>query len=171
MLPYEIERKFLILRPDLLNLAALCSVQEISQTYLTAAEGAVRVRRTEERGKVIFTETVKRSLSAIRRVEIERPLTEEEYHRRLAARDPRRQTIHKTRYRLPYEGHLFEIDIYPFWSRQAVMEVELADEKEPFVLPPFIHVLREVTEDPRYSNHALAREIPEEESAPPDSKA
>ena len=55
MLPYEIERKFLILRPDLLNLAALCSVQEISQTYLTAAEGAVRVRRTEERGKVIFT--------------------------------------------------------------------------------------------------------------------
>ena len=163
MPPYEIERKFLIRRPDLLNLGSLCKVKEISQTYLTATEGSARVRRTQENGTVTFTETVKRSLSPMRRMEIERPITEEEYNRRLAARDPRRQTIHKTRYCLNYNGHLFEIDIYPFWSKQAVMEVELKSEAETFDLPPMIKVLREVTEDPRYSNHSLAREVPLED--------
>lgn len=163
MPPYEIERKYLILRPDLLNLSALCRVQEISQTYLAAQEGAVRIRRTQERGKVTYTETAKRTLSSIRRIEIERELTEEEYTRRLSNRDPRRQTIQKTRYCLPYGGHTFEIDIYPFWSRQAVMEVELQEEKEAFALPPFIRILREVTTDPQYSNYALAREIPQED--------
>lgn len=163
MPPYEIERKFLILRPDLLNLGTLCRIKEISQTYLTASEGSVRVRRTEERGKVTYIETCKRNVTSLRRIEIERELTEEEYNRRLAARDPRRQTIRKTRYCLPYAGHTFEIDIFPFWSRQAVMEVELKTENEEFTIPPFIKVIREVTEDPSYSNHALAREVPPED--------
>ncbi len=162
-MPYEIERKFLICRPDLLNLANLCKIQKISQTYLTATEGSVRVRRLEEKGQVSYIETAKRSISAIKRQELELPLTEEEYNRRLANRDPRRQTIHKTRYCLPYGGHTFEIDIFPFWSRQAIMEVELKSESEEFTLPPFIRVLREVTEDDAYSNHSLAREVPPEE--------
>ena len=163
MPPYEIERKYLIRKPDLLNLAALCRVKQISQTYLTAKEGTVRVRRTEERGKITYTETEKRKVSNMRRIEIERDLTEEEYERRLAARDPRRQTICKVRYCLPYEGHIFEIDVYPFWKNQAVMEIELKEETEPFTPPPFIQILREVTDDARYSNYQLAREIPEEE--------
>lgn len=162
-MPYEIERRFLIARPDLLNLANLCKIQKISQTYLTANEGSVRVRRLEEKGQVSYIETAKRSISAIKRQELELPLTEEEYDRRLANRDPRRQTIHKTRYCLPYAGHIFEIDIFPFWSRQAIMEVELKTEKEEFTLPPFIRVLREVTEDDAFSNHSLAKEVPPEE--------
>lgn len=164
MPPYEIERKFLILRPDLLNLSTLCKIKEISQTYLVAPEGSVRVRRTEERGKVTYIETAKRSVSSLRRLEIERELTEAEYERRLANRDPRRQTIRKTRYCLPYAGHTFEIDVFTFWSRQAIMEVELKDENEEFTLPPFIKVIREVTEDPRYTNHSLARLVPPEEA-------
>lgn len=163
MPPYEIERKYLIRRPDLLNLGACCRVLEISQTYLTTTEGSLRVRRTEEKGVVSYVETLKRSINALRRMEIERELTEEEYDRRLAARDPRRQTIRKTRYCLPYNGHTFEIDVYPFWTKQAVMEVELEREDEAFDLPPHIRVIREVTEDPSYSNHSLAREIPPED--------
>ena len=162
-MPYEIERRFLIARPDLLNLANLCKIQKISQTYLTAREGSVRVRRLEEKGQVSYIETAKRSISAIKRQELELPLTEEEYNRRLAQRDPRRQTIHKTRYCLPYAGHIFEIDIFTFWNRQAIMEVELKSEKEEFTLPPFIRVIREVTEDDAFSNHSLAKEVPPEE--------
>lgn len=163
MPPYEIERKYLIRKPDLLNLGACCRVLEISQTYLTTAEGSLRVRRTEEKGIVSYVETLKRSVNSLRRMEIERELTEEEYERRLAARDPRRQTIRKTRYCLPYNGRIFEIDIYPFWSKQAVMEVELKSETEAVELPPHIRVIREVTEDIAYSNHSLAKEIPPED--------
>ena len=164
MVPYEIERRYLIARPDLLNLATLCKIQKISQTYLSSTEGTVRVRRLEEKGQVSYVETTKRTLSSIKRLELERPLTEEEYNRRLATRDPRRQTIHKMRYCLPYGGHTFEIDIFPFWSRQALMEVELTSEKEEFTLPPFIRILREVTDDPDYSNYSLARIVPPEEN-------
>lgn len=163
MVPYEIERKYLIARPDLLNLANLCKIQKISQTYLSSTEGTVRVRRLEEKGQVSYIETAKRALSSIKRLELERQLTEEEYNRRLATRDPRRQTIHKMRYCLPYADHIFEIDIFPFWNRQAIMEVELQNENEEFTLPPFIRVLREVTDDPDYSNHSMARTIPPED--------
>ena len=164
MPPYEIERKYLIRKPDLLSLSNLCNrVISISQTYLVATEGSVRVRRSEEKGQVSFTETAKRSVTSMRRMEIERELTEEEYNRRLKARDPRRQTLHKHRYCLPYNGHVFEIDIFSFWSGQALMEIELSSENEEFTLPPFIRVIKEVTEDLRYSNYNLAREIPPEE--------
>ncbi len=163
MVPYEIERKFLITRPDLLNLATLCRIQKISQTYLSSTEGTVRVRRLEEKGQVSYIETAKRTISSVKRLELERQLTEDEYNRRLATRDPRRQTIHKMRYCLPYGDHLFEIDIFPFWNRQAIMEVELQNEDEEITFPPFIRVLREVTDDPDYSNYSLARIAPPED--------
>ena len=57
-----------------------------------------------------------------------------------------------------------EVCDYALWSRQALMEVELTNEKEEFTLPPFIRVLREVTDDPDYSNYSLARIVPPEEN-------
>ena len=53
-------------------------------------------------------------------------------------------------------------DLYPFWEKQAVLEVELRDEDEGFQIPPELRILREVTGDPRYLNSSLAREIPDE---------
>ena len=44
-----------------------------------------------------------------------------------------------------------------------MLEVELQEEGEPFHLPPEITVVREVTEDRRLKNAALARHIPPEE--------
>ena len=160
---YEIERRFLIARPDLLNLANLCRIQKIDQTYLVSAEGSLRIRRTEEKGQVTFVETAKRTINALKRQELELKLEEEEYNRRMANRDPRRQTIRKTRYCLPYGDHIFEIDIFPFWTDRAFCEVELSHEDTPVTLPEWLNVVREVTDDKRYTNLALAREIPMEE--------
>ena len=61
---------------------------------------------------------------------------------------------------LAYEGKEFEIDVYPFWQDKAVMEIELTDETETVKLPPEIEIIKEVTRDRRYTNAALAREIP-----------
>ena len=44
-------------------------------------------------------------------------------------------TIHKVRYCLPEGGLVFEIDVYPFWRRLAVMEVELQREEQSFTVP------------------------------------
>ena len=161
--PLEIERKYLIAYPDTQQLRTLCSaVYEMEQTYLQASPGVTaRVRRSVgEREAFFYTEKERRSDRTC--VEREQEIDREEYERLLLRRAEDALTIQKTRYCLPYEGFLFEIDVYPFWKTVAVMEVELTSEEEQFNLPPQITVLREVTDDRRMKNAALARHIPAE---------
>ena len=99
----------------------------------------------------------------ITREEIEREISEEEYLALLKEADPARHPIRKTRWCLPYEGHTLEIDLYPFWEKQAVLECELESEDEAFAVPPELSILREVTGDPQYLNSSLARTIPAED--------
>ena len=81
----------------------------------------------------------------------------------LRQQDPDRVTIHKERYCLPEGGLVFEIDVYPFWRRLAVMEVELQREDQGFTVPRGLRVLREVSGDWRLKNAALAGHVPPEE--------
>ena len=61
--------------------------------------------------------------------------------------DNKLRTIHKTRYCLSTDSQYFEIDIFPEWNNQAIMEIELSSEDQEVVLPSFIHVIKEVTDD------------------------
>jgi len=164
-LPIECERKFLIQYPDvslLLSLGAKKSA--ITQTYLIGEKGTTaRVRCRVTEGKTTYFHTVKRRLTALSAVEEESEITSGEYTALLKKADSTRNVIQKTRYVLPHEGHLLEIDVYPFWQRQAVLEIELKSEAEEFLLPPFITVLREVTKEVAYKNVSLAKEIPSED--------
>lgn len=99
----------------------------------------------------------KPSVNALTRVETEERLTEKEYLRLLMEADPSRRPIRKTRYCLTYENQYFEIDLYPFWEEEALMEIELASETAPVKLPPFLKILREVTGEEAYTNAALAK--------------
>lgn len=158
---YEIERKFLIRYPDLDYLRQNAESSQIVQTYLLSRKGeTARVRKRGREGAWVYTHTVKQRLSDLRRIEREREISEKEYQDLLKSADPARKPIVKTRWCLPYNGKLFEIDVFPFWKDRAYMEIELADEAEPVELPPEIRVIREVTGDRRYTNAALAREIP-----------
>ena len=59
-----------------------------------------------------------------------------------------------------YKGQCFEIDIYPFWKDRAVMEIELENENQAADFPPEIEIIKEVTEDRRYTNSSMALSIP-----------
>lgn len=83
-----------------------------------------------------------------------------DYESYLKEANPNQRPILKTRYRIPYEGQILEFDLYPFWSDRAVMEIELESEAQPVYIPDWVRVLRDVTGDRRYSNFALALEIP-----------
>ena len=159
---YEIERKYLIRRPAAAWLEENCEGSDIIQTYLkTEATGySDRVRRRAGKNGVVYTHTVKRRISDLRREEQEREISEGEYLALLRRADPERRSIEKRRYVLAYEGKEFEIDVYPFWQDRAVMEIELADEAEAVALPPEIEIIKEVTRDRRYTNAALAKAIP-----------
>ena len=161
--PLEIERKYLIAYPDVAALRPRCSaVYEMEQTYLHAAPGVTaRVRRrVGEREEFFHTE--KERITDRTHVERERIITREEYEQLLQTRDENALSVAKTRYCLPHDGLIFEIDVYPFWQSVAVMEVELEGEEQVFSLPDGITVIREVTEDRRMKNAALARHIPSE---------
>ena len=159
---YEIERKYLIRRPAEAWLEANCQGTDIIQTYLkTEAPGhSDRVRRRAGKNGVVYTHTVKRRITDLRREEQEREISETEYLSLLQRADPERRVIEKRRYVLAYDGKEFEIDVYPFWQDKAVMEIELSEETETVKLPPQIEIIRDVTADRRYTNAALAREIP-----------
>lgn len=209
--PLEIERKFLILRPDETALAAWPGAYsyEIEQIYLPKnSDGeAPRIRRRRRDGVTECFYTVKRRLTDMTRVEIERGITEQEYEAlrsetgRNAAPDgdaapdgnnaPNGDAAHdgnnapdegaatvteraarstedtagvasplaaisKTRWCLLCGGHVAEVDIYPFWQRVAVAEVELGREDEKFSLPEILRVIREVTGVREFLNRDMA---------------
>ena len=158
--PYEMERKFLIRRPDTgwLEQHPLCHRVDIVQTYLLSEDGEeIRLRRRGENGSYIYYETHKRAIDGMKRLSTEQRLSKSEYRRLLKNADPGRRPIHKSRYCLNYDSQYFEIDIFPFWEDQAILELELRDEKEEIRFPEQIQVIREVTDDPDYKNAALAR--------------
>lgn len=158
--PYEIERKFLIEYPDITWLESQpnCQRVEIIQTYLKTDDGSeARVRQRGADGHFIYSMTTKKSVSDMKRVEIERRLSKDEYLNCLMDADPACRPIRKTRYCLTYENQYFEIDVYPFWKDQAIVEIELRDEEQSFHFPKELKVLREVTADSEFRNAALAR--------------
>ena len=158
-LPLEIERKFLIAYPPLSWLERQPGVRkaEIEQTYLVSCgDSSRRVRLWQEADEIHCYRGVKRALSDMTRVEEEDEISLEDYYALLLEADPARLPIRKTRWCLPYEGHILEIDCSPFWQAQAVLECELECEDEVFSLPPELKVLCEVTGDRRYLNSSLA---------------
>ena len=159
--PLEIERKFLIRRPDPKALAQRpnCRRVDIVQTYLLPEEGAeeVRIRQRGAGGSYVYYHTRKRKLMGMRRVEEEERLTERQYLTLLTRADPACRTIRKQRYCLSENGLYYEIDLYPEWKDQAIMEIELHSEDQAIVFPEGIEVIREVTGEEAFTNHALAR--------------
>ena len=163
--PLEIERKFLIARPDEALLRPLCTARrDIRQAYLTpGGHGETRrIRCAVTNGEAHYFYTEKQRITAVTRIEREHEIAQEEFDALFAERDAALRVIEKTRWCVPFGGHTLEIDIFPFWSDRAFCEAELSSEDEPLPLPDWLHVYREVTEDPRYTNRALARAVPDE---------
>ena len=163
--PLEIERKFLIRMPDEETLRHESVKRiEISQLYLklTSEAGSRRLRRSRWDGGQALYLTEKIHLTDRTRIEREREITPQEWDALLPEADETRRLIEKTRWCVPSGAHTVEIDVFPFWNDRAFCEVELSTEDEPFTLPGWIDVIREVTEDSRYTNSALALEIPDE---------
>ena len=158
--PYEIERKFLIEYPDVAWLESLPNVQKVDiiQTYLNSEnpEDEVRVRQRGLNGNYVYTKTIKRRVSDIKRMEIERMLTKDEYLALLMNADTSKHQIRKTRYCMSYKDCYLEIDIYPNWNDVAILEIEMSSEDAKISIPDEIKVIKEVTDDMSYRNVNLA---------------
>lgn len=158
--PLEIERKFLIFYPDLklLNSLPACRRIPLSQTYLkTPEEGRFRIRKRGEGEQAVFIKTVKKKISDIRRIETEERISEAEYNSYFSQKEYCQGAIAKDRYCIVWKNTYFELDVFPFWDKLALLEIELLDESQPFELPDFVTVLREVTFEKQFRNKTLAQ--------------
>lgn len=158
--PKEIERKYLIEFPDIkfLNNFKSCKRAEIVQTYLKSnnKNESVRIRQRGFKGTYSYTKTIKKDVSSTTREEIESKISQAEYISLLTQADNKRRQIIKTRYSLVYKNQYFEIDIYPDWHDRAIMEIELREENQKVVIPPFVKVIKEVTGDKSYRNENIS---------------
>lgn len=155
----EIERKYIIRIPAVLQQLRHVG---ISQTYLKCDNGTRRVRRMQDEDGTRYYYTHKLRRTNVTCEEHEEQIDGLRYEQLLALRDEDLHTVEKVRYYYPFAGLTFEIDVYPFWHTQCVMEVELQSENQAIALPPDIEILREVTDDFSYKNVSLARAVPTE---------
>lgn len=161
----EIERKFLVVLPDLNKLDVKRKI-EIMQTYLKRGsnDSQRRVRKIIENGSVFYTYTEKVFVSPVVREENESEITADEYVRLLEQSDKSCALVEKIRYCFNYSDQLFELDVYPFSNDYAIMELELDFPEQKIYFPECVNVLKDVSDDKRYSNAslALAASFPEE---------
>ncbi len=166
-LPLEIERKYLIKFPDvsLLEQQPVYMKIEMEQAYLKAQgeTAGMRIRKSTLNGKTTYKKTFKKNITNVTRIEIEDDISEQSWLELLKEVDPESTPIKKVRHCFMYNSQLFELDIYPFWSDRAILELEISSEDQQITLPPFIEVIKEVTEDKRYTNRSLSYNILTEE--------
>ena len=162
---YEIEKKFIIKYPDINVLKSNdgCEYTEIEQIYLLNEDGfSERIRKRGKNDDFKYYHTLKKRVSAIRRIEEERLISEKEYEKLKERANPKLNVIYKTRYCIPFFKHILEIDVFPFWKKQAFLEIELKDEAEEYKLPEYLEIIDDVSENGAYTNRALAEIIPDE---------
>ncbi len=142
----EIERKFLVNGFSWRTPAGI----RIRQGYLsTDKERTVRVRTVGGRAFL----TIKGSPVGLARPEFEYAIPVHDAVTLLDQLCPR-PLIEKTRHRVVFQGHTWEVDEFSGANNGLVLaEIELADEDEAFARPEWLG--EEVTHDPRYYNAAL----------------
>ena len=163
----NIEKKYLIELPEkaLLTEKADRGIFQLRQTYLSAIRTSVRrLRKIESDGKTRYIFTEKRNITDLGFHELERELTEKEYNMMLDEADPAKKPLCKTRYSISSGSHVLDVDVYPFWKRQAILEIDLPSQEDSAEIPDWIHVIRDVTGEQKYRNSVLAAQAPAEEA-------
>ncbi len=146
----EIERKFLVGSESWR--AGAGPGRRMRQGYLHAGpEGTVRVRIAGDEAWL----AVKGETRGLERAEYEYPIPRADAEAMLA-RLCRPPLVEKTRYVVPFAGRRWEVDVFEGANAGLVIaEVELPAADAAVTLPPWAG--REVSNDARYFNAALAR--------------
>ena len=153
--PIEAERKFLV---EIVGELPECREFEITQTYLKEKDGLEpRVRKRIENGQPFYFLTTKRFVSVNERVEIEREIPQEEYEALLAEANPAKHPIRKRRQCFEWDGRYLELDTFVEPPRpHHLLEIEHVSMDDEISFPPFLKVLKEVTDDPEWYNANIA---------------
>lgn len=144
---FEIEHKYLVVNDSYKAMAT--GKVAIRQGYLNRnPDRTVRIRTMGRNGFL----TVKSRNHGAKRLEFEFEIPFEEAEEILKLAEP--GIVEKTRYIVPYEGLIWEVDeFHGSLNGVVVAEVELPSVDYRYNLPPFIG--KDITGDPKYYNSQL----------------
>lgn len=144
----EIERKFRVV--DLSCLALAERVYHIEQAYLSV-EPTVRLRLRDD--EAFITIKGKSEDAGLSRGEWEYSIPVREAREMMALAMGR--CLVKKRYLIPYEGHIWEVDVFEgAYEGLVLAELELSHTEERFACPPWLG--EELTGQPEYYNAYMA---------------
>ena len=144
---FEIERRYLVrVRPDVWREAG--DGVQLRQGYVKTGTPSVRIRLGEPRGAVLTC----KAGSGVKRTEVETVVPSSVAEALLEAAEDR--IIEKVRYPLgPWELDRFQGGL----EGLTLLEIELGQEEDPVPAPPRgVVILREVTDDNRFTSSALS---------------
>lgn len=143
----EIERKFLVkCLPDLRNVESF----KIEQSYVSI-NPEIRIRR--ENDKYFYTKKGEGTLSRIEKNTIIDVSTYNNLKNKIKG-----NTIYKTRYKLPLDELVAELDIYEdYLEGLMVVEVEFSSLAEAYIFSAPYYFGEDITEDKRFKNKYLSQ--------------
>lgn len=150
-MPLEIERKYLVSGQGWQT--AFAERQYLKQGYLSLDPlRTVRVRISDDAAWL----TIKGRSEGASRLEYEYAIPVAEAHEMLDALCQGQGIIEKHRYRVPYRGHVWEVDVFEGQNAGLIVaEIELQTPEEAFECPDWVG--QEVTHEARYFNSQLAQ--------------
>ena len=129
----------------------------IVQHYLVSnSDIERRIRKRERNGSILYYFSEAKVLSTNERIKKDRIISEREYFDYIPEVDPKLKPIDKERHSFIYNGHFFKLDVFRFDKSKGLLSFQVQDENK-VNLPPYIKVIKEVTDNTDYKNYHLAQ--------------
>jgi CYTH domain-containing protein/thymidylate kinase len=166
--PVEDEKKFLaVFDPEALAQQNI-TVQpiDIEQFYLVSSNNLIipRLRKRGQGGYYTYYRTDKQRIGPGKNFETQRFASAQEYELGFEFKRPDTAIVQKTRNCFVYKSQYFEFDQFRD-SRictepaNGLLEIEITDSEQGIIFPPGVKIIKEVTDDPKYSNFAIAQRL------------
>ena len=129
----------------------------IEQYYLTSTNGIERrIRRRIRNGNELFSYSEAKYLSTNERIKSDKVLSSRQYYDYKAEADPNLKPINKERHSFINDNMFYKLDIFDFDQSKGLLSAQVG-EGENIVLPPYIKVIKDVTNEVAYKNYYLAQ--------------
>ena len=129
----------------------------IIQHYLLSDDGyEKRIRERHNGDDVLYTYSEAKYLSTNERIKTDRVLTSREYNEHKRQIDHSIEMTDKMRYSFINNDLFYKLDVYDFDKTKGILSVADNGEND-IVLPDYVKVLKDVTDDSDYKNYYLAK--------------
>lgn len=158
--PIQKQHKFLVESIDIDKLSECLPVKlEIEQFFTdeTPTENTM-VRKTSKDGDSTYSSTIKRDTKkASERITTSRRITDKDYYELKKQTDD--TPIIKNRYCFTYNKQYYRLDFFNQPEGLIILETGLTNLNQEIIIPEFIKVKKEITEDMSYRNVSIYKKI------------